>query len=447
MNRIPIVIAALAVAFVARRAVRRHRTAVDGDALETAGSPRTRGFRFSPSSGIGLVAEREIRQRLRGRIFRVTTLITLLAVGAAIVIPTLGGSSSNTGEVGVTGTLTNQVRTAIHTAASQVGATVKIVPEPSTAVAFAEVRNGTLDLAVLDGSQVIVSHTLTSSDDSDDANAARAIALLLAEDQAFQAAGLTPSQTTTISGIQPLPIRGLAPAKGGSSSDQGTATIGLILLFFMLSQYGTWTLMGVMEEKSSRVVEVLLAALRPTQLLGGKVLGIGALVFGQATILVGFALGLGDAVGSNVLTGTAPTVLVAILGWLLLGYAFYSWVFAAAGSMVERQDQVQAIVFPITIPLLIGYISSITAISGDHASVYIQVLAYLPVTAPFAMPTLVALHAATWWEFTLSALLSIASTIGMARLAGTVYRRAVLRTGRRVPLRDVLTTRGQTRSR
>ncbi|HEX3706706.1 MAG TPA: ABC transporter permease [Mycobacteriales bacterium] len=438
MKAVPIVIATLALAFILRRLRGR--------------APR-HGFSLpAPSSGIGLVADREIRQRLRGRTFRVTTLITLLAVGAAIVIPTIGHGGADKSKVAITGTLTAQEQSVIRTAGRQVGATVEILDEPSSEAAIADVRHGKVDLAVLAGEQVIVDHALTASDDSTEAQAARTIALLLARDNAVTTAGLTPQQIATIGHIQPLPIRGLTSPKGGSSSDQGTATIGLILLFFMLSQYGTWTLIGVMEEKASRVVEVLLAAVRPTQLLGGKVLGIGTLVFGQATILVGFALGLGAAVGSNVLTGTSPSVLVAILGWLVLGYGFYSWVFAAAGSMVERQDQVQALIFPITIPLLVGYVASVTAVGTEHASAFVTALAYLPPTAPFAMPALVAVHAVTWWQLTLSALLSVASTVAMARLAAKIYQRAVLRTGGRVPLRDVIaitvpTIRGRTRSR
>jgi ABC-2 type transport system permease protein len=127
-------------------------------------------------------------------------------------------------------------------------------------------------------------------------------------------------------------------------------------------------------------------------------------------------------------------------------------VFAAAGSMVERQDQVQALIFPITIPLLVGYVASVAAVGTEHASAFVTALAYLPPTAPFAMPALVAVHAVSWWQLTLSALLSVASTVAMARLAGKIYRRAVLRTGRRVPLRDVIaitvpTIRARTRSR
>jgi ABC-2 type transport system permease protein len=386
---------------------------------------------------IGLVATREIQQRLRGRAFRIATVIMLLAIGAAIVIPTLGGNGTDRSKVGVVGTLTAGEHEDIVAVGTQVGAVVEIVSEPTAADARSDVSDGNVDLAVINGDDIVVGRTLTSSDTSTTAEAARALAEELGQQQAARAARLTGSQVDILGHAQPISITGLKPAKS-NSSEQGTTLLGLILLFFMLSQYGAWTLLGVMEEKASRVVEVLLAALRPTQLLGGKVLGIGALVFGQAALLVGFALGVGAAVGSDVLKGTAPTVIVVILAWLVLGYAFYSWVFAAAGSLVERQDQVQAITIPITIPLMIGYISSLTAINSSHASAYITTLAYLPPTAPFAMPVLVSLHAVSWWQFTLSALISIASTIVMARFASVVYRRAVLRTGRRVALREVL---------
>jgi ABC-2 type transport system permease protein len=426
MKTLPFVILIVAVGFIVRRARRGGSAGL-----------RPPNLGRAVTSSVGLVATREIQQRLRGRTFRVATVVMLLAIGAAIVIPTLGGNGTDHSKVGVAGTLTTAERAVIFTVGRQVGSVVEIVKEPSAADARADVGNGNVDLAIIDGDDVVVDRTLSDRDDSTTAQAARSLAEALGQQQAADAAHLNPTQINILGDVQPVAITGLKPAKG-SPSDQGTAVFGLILLFVMLSQYGTWTLLGVMEEKASRVVEVLLAALRPNQLLGGKVLGIGALVFAQASILLGFSLGLGAAVGSNILHGTAPAVVVALLGWLVLGYAFYSWVFAAAGSMVERQDQVQAIAFPITIPLIIAYVSSIAAVSADHASAYVVTLAYLPPTAPFAMPVLVSLHAVTWWELTLSAVISLASTVVMARFASVVYRRAVLRTGRRVALREVL---------
>jgi ABC-2 type transport system permease protein len=199
--------------------------------------------------------------------------------------------------------------------------------------------------------------------------------------------------------------------------------------------------MGVMEEKTSRVVEVLLAAVRPVRLLAGKVLGIGSVAFAQATLIVAFALVLASSVGSDLLKGTAPLVVVSTLLWLVLGFAFYCWVYAAAGSMASRQAQVQSLAFPLSLPIIFGYVTSLTAASSSNASSLIKVLAYLPPTAPFAMPVLVGLGAVTWWEFTASAALSVVCTVAVARLAASVYQRAILHTGRRVQLREVLSRR------
>ncbi|HVT63785.1 MAG TPA: ABC transporter permease [Mycobacteriales bacterium] len=386
---------------------------------------------------IGLVARREIQQRLRGRTFRVATGVMLLAIAVSIVIPTLRNGSEDHERVGLFHFGGARARIAVVAAGTQIGSAVDLIDERTPAAGAADLRSGQVDILLVGHNHVLVDHALRDRDTSKKAQLARALALLLGEEQAFAAAHLTPTQAEAVSHIEPLPVVGVSSA-ASTGSEQGTAVIGLVLLFILLSQYGTWTLIGVMEEKASRVVEVLLAAVRPTQLLAGKVIGIGALVFAQASILVGFALGLGAAVGSEVLKGTAPAEVVATLGWLLLGYAFYSWVFAAAGSMVERQDQIQAIAFPITIPLFVGYVSCVAAIGGNHASGFVTALAYIPLTAPFAMPTLVALHAVTWWGFLISALTTIVATFGMASFAGTVYRRAVLRTGRRVHLREVL---------
>ena len=132
-------------------------------------------------------------------------------------------------------------------------------------------------------------------------------------------------------------------------------------------------------------------------------------------------------------------MLVSTLAWLVLGYAFYCWVYAAAGSLAERQDQVQTLAFPLSIPIVFGYIMALTTAGSGSPSLFFKVLAYLPPTAPFAMPVLVGLKMVTWWEFLASAMLSIVCTVAVARLAAAIYRRAVLRTGRRVRLRDVLT--------
>jgi ABC-2 type transport system permease protein len=187
-------------------------------------------------------------------------------------------------------------------------------------------------------------------------------------------------------------------------------------------------------------VEVLLATVRPVQLLAGKVVGIGAVALLQAVSLVAFALLLAKVVGSNLAHGAAPLVVAATLVWLVLGYSFYSWLYAAAGSLAERQDQVQSLALPLSAPLILGYIVSLTGVSSGNASLLVKVLAYLPPTAPFAMPTLVGFGEATWWQFLLSVVVSVVCTVLVALVAARVYRTAVLRTGGRVRLRDLALT-------
>jgi ABC-2 type transport system permease protein len=142
---------------------------------------------------------------------------------------------------------------------------------------------------------------------------------------------------------------------GITAATRAASIVALVLLFVMLTQYNTWTLVGVMEEKATRVIEVLLAAVGPGELLTGKVLGIGLVVFTQAAIVFGFAIALAHAVGSDLVHGTAPDVLVGALLWLVLGYAFYSWVYAAAGSMTERQSDVPTLAWPLALPVIFAY--------------------------------------------------------------------------------------------
>jgi ABC-2 type transport system permease protein len=432
----PYVIVAAAAVFVAVRLRQRLR---GRGAPTTRPAPRSRLAAWQPTGEVALVAAREVRERTRGRVFRVGTIVILLAVAAAVIIPVLRRSSSTSADVGVVGSLSAPLRTTVTAIGPRFGTTVQLVAEPSVSAAEHDLDHGRVDVVIVDANRLIVKTAFGSDDSSTDALFVRALSSAIGLQAALEAAGLSAQRALQLTAQPPpLPVTSLQPAHKSKTRDTATTVYGLILIFILLSQYGTWILMGVAEEKSSRVVEVLLATVRARSLLAGKVIGIGIVAFIQAALIVAVALGLGAAVGSDLLHGGAPLDVVALLGWLVLGYAFYCWVYAAAGSLATRQEHIQTLAFPLQLPIIVGYIVSLTAVSSGHASGFVHVLAYLPPTSPFAMPVLVALGDVAWWQFAVAVVISVVATVAIAQLAATVYLRAILRTGQRVKVRDVI---------
>jgi len=439
------ILVAAAAILVARIAMRvRGRARRAGGGVDQAPGPTT----ASPVAGlgafidrvggdVGLVARREIRERLKGRTFRIATLVILLAVAAAVTIPVLTKGKQSAQHVGVVGTLSTPLRATVVATGDALKLEVNLVSEPSLAQAEDALRSGKL-VAVLDGTRrIVVNQSLDSSDTSSDAVFVRALAASVSLQGGLEQAGIAPAHAAELAHPRPLPVTSLKPPQRNQTA-RTTAVYGLILTYILLTQYGTWLLMGVIEEKSSRVIEVLLSTLRARQLLAGKVIGIGAVAMLQAALIVGVALGLGAAEGSTLLHGTAPLEVVSALLWVVLGYAFYCWVYAAGGSLADRQEQVQSLAFPLQLPILLGYITSFTALGSGGASTLVKVLAYLPPTAPFSMPVLVGLGEATWWQFLVSVALTLVGIVLVSRGAAVIYNRAILRTGGRVHLREIV---------
>ena len=432
-----VVAVTVVVAVLVRR--RRNRTPSRSGAL--LGAPDPVGpapMRLLPLPGdVGLVAARELRERLRGRAFRIGTLLILAVIAAAIIIPAARDDKASVQQVGVVGALSAPLRAAVAADGSAASTTVTFVPEASQTTAESGLRGGQINIAVIDGRAVVTDKPVTGNGAASSATAllAAGVARTLGTARAMQAADLTTTQAAALAGARPVPVTSLQPA-GPGGSQRATSLIGLLLVFFLLTQYNAWTLIGVMEEKSSRVVEVLLGTVPAVRLLAGKVLGIGLTVFLQAGLAVVVALSLAHATHSDVLDGTTTVSIAATLVWLVLGYAFYSWVYAAAGATVSRQDQVQSLAFPLALPVIFGYIVSLGAATSGNAGLLVHVLAYLPPTAPLAMPALVGLGAVSWWQVVASAVITVAGTVVVARVAVSVYQRAILQTGRRVRLRE-----------
>ena len=379
-----------------------------------------------------IVAEREIRQRGRSRAFAVSTIVLLLVVAAAVVIPAIVAHTAKPQRVGIVGGQTAAMTGIVREAGRLVGTGVTVVPQPSLAAGEAALRSGQLDVVLVNDSEVVVKQVSVADSSGSGGGLPSAIADVAGLSRLL--GELPPGAADR--GVT-LPVRGLSPPSA-SLSRRLTGLFTVVLVWVLISAYGSQIAMGVGEEKQNRIVEVILASVRPIQLLVGKVTGIGVLALAQAALMVAVFLGLGAAVGSSLAHGAAPGIVICGAVFLVLGYAFYCTAFAAAGSLVSRQSDVGTVVLPVQVPLIVAYALSYTVIYANGANLFYKVLGFFPPTAPVAMPVLYAAGDVPAWQAAVSAVLLAAGTVWMARIAATIYGRSILRTGSRVRLRQVL---------
>ena len=194
---------------------------------------------------------------------------------------------------------------------------------------------------------------------------------------------------------------------------------------------------GVAQEKTSRTAEVLLSAVRPQQLLVGKVVGIGLVGFGQLAIAVAAGLVTNAVVNSAKIPSSVWALMPAFLVFFVAGFALYAFALAATGALVARQEEVQSATFPIVLPLLIGYLIVYAAVGSPNAT-WLRVLSFVPPLTPTLMPARIALGHVAWWEYLLAAAIMLASIYAIVRIASAVYAGALLRGGERLTWRAAL---------
>lgn len=379
-----------------------------------------------------LVARREWNQRVRSRTFRISTLVSAAIVVAIIVLPQMYGAGVEpTRTVGLVGANSSQVPGILQAAGKQFDITVKTRAFAAEAVGQAALRSGDVDVLLVD------QRTLVWKAEPDDRLRAIVTSAVGAVDQqqAIDGLGLTPGQAQQLLQPPELASKSLEPFTKERSARVALAVIGLVLLFTAITVYGGFLLVGVVEEKSSRVVEVVLSRLRPTELLAGKVAGIGLVGLAQFAVVAVSALAALALSGGAEVPQTTPGTIGWIVFWFVLGYGFYAVLYAAAGSLVSRQEEAQSMTFPITAVLLVGYFFALgSAESPDSLAALIG--SFVPPTAPMVMTVRIANGGVPWWEIVVSVALMLATIYGMVQLAGRIYAGAVLRIGRRVKLKE-----------
>jgi ABC-2 type transport system permease protein len=380
---------------------------------------------------IWLVARRELVERGRDRSFLISTVTVVVIVLAVVLMPRLlGFDGPTTYDVGVVDG-TTALGEDVAAVAGVFDAEVELVPFADAAAAEAAAGEGDVHVALLPGPQAVTDSTIPGTLSA----ILQAAWQTRAQADAAADAGLDPAQAQQILQPPPLDIRVLDGED--RSETAGIAFIGMLVLYGQLFGYGMWVAMGIVEEKSTRVIEVLLSAIRPGHLLAGKILGIGALAFAQLLLIAGIGLGAVTVTGLiDLPPGTFP-LLGQILLWFLLGFSFYACAFAMAGALVPRQEELQNAMTPVTMIVFVSFFASFAALN-DPGGTIARVASLLPPSAPLAMPIRVALGQAATWEVIAAIALTVLAALALIPLAARVYRGAVLRTGSRVKLREAL---------
>jgi ABC-2 type transport system permease protein len=373
---------------------------------------------MSGRHAITLVATREIRERLRSKAFIASTLLIVALLAVSAVIGRLF-DPQQTFDYAVTAPAPAGLATALQGAAEPFDdAKVKLRTVDSAAAGRRLLENGDVGALLL-----LPTDRLVFRKNVD-------VQVAAVADTAIRAVRneLPPEPELTTATLH-------APDDEPGDAALLVAYAGSLLLFMSLAFYGQWVISGVVEEKNNRVVEVILSAVRPRDLLAGKVIGIGSLGLAQLVLVVGFAVGL--LVGG---VFDAPASLGAdvalVVPWFVLGFALYAVAYAVAGALASNQQNAETAAQPVTYALLTVYFGSYIVLAADPEGPLASLLTVFPLTAPLVLPARSALVGVPLWQHGLAILLVVAAIVALVRFAGRVYALGLLHGGSGLGLRS-----------
>ena len=360
-------------------------------------------------SSVRLVAAREITSRLKSKAFLTMSGILLAVVAVMVVLPNVIDGDGPV-SVAVVGEAPPQVDVAAMERPDGEAYFDVVTDDASLAEAKDLLREGDVDAALVfqDGELVVWGY---------DSRPADAV-------EAFSAA----------------PAVELVDANAPDEEVLYFVSIIFALAFFMAAvTFGTQITTSVVEEKQTRIVEILLSAVSARALLTGKILGNAALALGQIVALAAVALIGLAATGQRIGLPDLGPAIVWFVPYFALGFLMLAAMFAAAGAMISRSEDVGSVTTPITMLVTIPYLL-IFFVNGNE--LWTRVLSWIPFSAPIAMPVQIYAERAQWWE-PIGALVVLAvSTVLIVWLAERVYSSSLLRTGTRVRLRQALSSEG-----
>jgi ABC-2 type transport system permease protein len=425
------------------------------------------------------VARRAYLFRVRGRTFLITTALLAVAVAAVTLLPTLLGAFGvgEPSEIAVhvdADDLGEDPVTAIQlvlaagidfggggepsdpdAAEDEPRATVTRTDDPEGAAddVRSEELDGLLTITRNDDGDLAFAY-LTDASPTDQTRilvTQAATALTIAD--RLERAGVSEADRAGIFAAPDFTATAADPDDARDEEDFGGAIlltyVVVILTFMAILTYGNWVAQSVAEEKSNRVMELLVTAATPRQLLTGKVLGTSAAGLTQylamiLAVVAGFVANgpVADALGvAGQLPFTLPELepmwVVSFTAFFLLGFVLYATLYAAAGSLVSRVDDVQQAVGPLIYLAMAGYFVSFFAMNVPDAG-WVRLASFVPFFSPYLIPARMLLTNVEAWEVGLALVLLALTVAGAIWVAARIYSAGVLMYGQRVGIRTIL---------
>lgn len=352
------------------------------------------------ANSVTLVAAREIRMKLRSKAFLISTGILMLAVLASVLVGGLLSATTSKTDVAATGaavTFAEAIPGLNVTAVDSVDAAKKLV------------REGTVEAAIIP---------------AEDSGIGVSVIALDTVPQSLVA------QLSTSPKVELLDPSAVNPVLAYF------AAIAFGIVFFMSAMtFGTTIAQSVVEEKQTRIVEILMSTISVRALMAGKVIGNSILAFAQIAVIAGLAaIGLTLTGQSSLLASFGPSIAWFVV-FFVFGFVMIAALYAATASLVSRQEDVGSATSPVMILVMLPYI---LVIAFNDNPLVLAIMSYVPFSAPVGMPMRVFLGEAAWWEPLLSLAVLLVTTATVIVLGSRIYSNALLRTGARVKLSEAL---------
>jgi ABC-2 type transport system permease protein len=365
------------------------------------GATQTHFTQLSFAQSARLVAAREVTMKLRSKAFLISTGILMLAVLASVLLGGILGAHPPATTVAATGSAVAVVKQASGLTVTEVA---------NVAEAKALVEKGTVKAAVVPGG----------------ANSPLGVTII----------ALDSAPQDVIARLSVAPPVELLKSGGTNPLLSYFVAIGFGLVFFMSAiTFGTTIAQSVVEEKQTRVVEILMSAIPVRALLAGKVIGNSLLAFAQITaIALLAAVGLAVTGQHSLLSDLGPSLIWFVV-FFAFGFVMLAALYAATASLVSRQEDVGSVTSPVMVLIMLPYF--LVILFNDNPLI-LGIMSYVPFSAPVGMPMRIFLDTAAWWEPLASLALLLLTTVVVIAIGSRIYSNSLLRTGSRVKLREAL---------